>query len=115
LRGKIIYHLFMVRKRSRNAIPFDRPAAYQISVQGRIDPNWSDLLAGMKICLTTDEARPPVTILDGELSDQAALVGVLNTLYEMHLPILLVLCQSYVPEGDRSGLAKIPPPQTDLS
>jgi hypothetical protein len=82
---------------SREAIPFDRPATYRISVQGRIDPNWSDLLAGMDIRLTTDEARPLVTILDGELGDQAALVGVLNTLYEMHLPILSVLCQPDVP------------------
>ncbi len=31
-----------------------------------------------------------VTILEGELSDQAALAGVLNTLYELHLPLLSV-------------------------
>ena len=31
-----------------------------------------------------------VTILEGELADQAALAGVINTLYELHLPILLV-------------------------
>ena len=36
------------------------------------------------------EAGAPITTLEGELSDQAALVGVLNTLYEMHLPVLLV-------------------------
>jgi len=29
--------------------------------------------------------------LDGELSDQAALAGVLNALYELHLPILMVM------------------------
>ena len=79
----------------RNAIPFDRPATYQISVQGRIDPNWSDRLAGMTIHLTTEEACPPVTTLDGELSDQAALLGVLNSLYELHLPVLSVVCVSY--------------------
>ncbi len=32
----------------------------------------------------------PVTTLEGELSDQTALAGVLNTLYEQHLSILLV-------------------------
>jgi len=32
----------------------------------------------------------PATALQGELSDQAALAGVLNTLYELHLPLLLV-------------------------
>jgi hypothetical protein len=81
----------------RNAIPFDRPATYQISVQGMIDPNWSDRLAGMTIGLVREEVCPPVTTLKGELSDQAALAGVLNTLYELHLPILSVLCLSYQP------------------
>ena len=77
---------------SRNPIPFDRPATYQISVQGRIDPTWSDRLEGMTIRPATVEAIPPVTTMEGELSDQAALAGVLNTIYELHLPILLVKC-----------------------
>jgi hypothetical protein len=56
LREKIIYHLFMVSLPSRNKFPFDRPATYQISVQGRIDPTWSDRLEGMTICQATVEA-----------------------------------------------------------
>ena len=35
-------------------------------------------------------AEPPLTILVGELSDQATLAGVLNTLYELHVPLLTV-------------------------
>ena len=31
---------------------------------------------------------PVVTTLEGEVTDQAALAGILNTLYELHLPIL---------------------------
>ena len=84
-----------------NAIPFDRPAIYQISVQGRIEPDWSDRLAGMALRLTTQDGRPPVTTLDGELSDQAALLGVLNSLYELHLTILSVRCLSYPSLSDR--------------
>jgi hypothetical protein len=80
-----------------NAIFFDRPATYQISVQGMIDPDWSDRLSGMTMSLIREDACPPVTTLKGELSDQAALAGVLNTLYELHLPILSVLCLSYPP------------------
>lgn len=87
----------MTNRSLRNVIPFDRPATYQISVQGRIDPDWSDRLAGMAIRLTAEEASPPVTTLKGELGDQAALAGVLNTLYELHLPVLSVLCLSYPP------------------
>jgi hypothetical protein len=75
---------------SRNPIPFDRPAIYQINVLGRIDPTMSDLLAGMTISPYTVQADSPVTTLEGELRDQAALAGVLNTLYELHLPVLLV-------------------------
>jgi hypothetical protein len=90
LREKIIYYLFMVNKLSRKPIPFDSPATYQISVQGRIDPTWSDRLEGMTICQSTVEADSPVTALEGELSDQTALAGVLNTLYELHLTVLSV-------------------------
>jgi hypothetical protein len=39
------------------------------------------------------EAGPPVvTQLTGTLPDQSALHGVLNTLFELHLPILSTEC-----------------------
>ncbi len=75
----------------RNCVPFDCPASYQITVQGRIDPTWSDRLEGMSICLSMVEADTPCTSLEGELSDQAALAGVLNLLYELHLTVLSVV------------------------
>ena len=73
-----------------NPLPFDCSAIYQITVQGRIDPNWSDRLEGMTICLATAETGSSLTTLEGQLSDQAALAGVLNTLYELHLTVLSV-------------------------
>ena len=69
---------------------FDGPATYRIDVQGRIPPRWCERLEGMTITVYTPEAGPLVTTLLGELSDQAALAGVLNTLYELHLPVLSV-------------------------
>jgi hypothetical protein len=90
----------MVNLPLRNTIPFDHPATYLISVQGMIDLDWSDRLSGMTIGLVREEACPPVTTLKGELNDQAALAGVFNTLYELHLPILSVLCLSYPPGHD---------------
>lgn len=33
-----------------------------------------------------------MTELVGQLLDQAALLGILNTLYDLHLPILSVTC-----------------------
>jgi len=73
---------------SRNLIPFDQPATYQISVQGWIDPVLSDLLEGMTICQDTVDENSMITNLEGELSDQAALAGVFNTLYQMRLTVI---------------------------
>jgi hypothetical protein len=86
----LAYHHYVMSKLSRNPIPFDQPATYQISVQGRIGPSMSDLLGCMTISPSTMEADPPVTTLSGELRDQTALAGVLNTLYELHLTVLSV-------------------------
>jgi hypothetical protein len=90
LRGKVGYHLFMMTNITSNPILFDRPASYQICVQGRIDLTWSDRLEGMTITLSKSEVGAPLTTLEGELRDQAALAGVLNALYELHLPVISV-------------------------
>jgi hypothetical protein len=74
----------------RKPIPFDNPARYKIQIQGQIDPGSSELLGGMAIYQAAVDAGSPVTQLEGELSDQAALAGVLNTLYELHLTVLSV-------------------------
>jgi hypothetical protein len=41
--------------------------------------------------------EPVMTLLEGELLDQAALAGVLTTLYDLHLPVLSVECLSAGP------------------
>jgi hypothetical protein len=87
---KINYTLIIVSIPIRKQISFDLPATYQISVQGWIDSTWSDCLEGMTTSQSTVEAGPPVTTLEGELRDQAALAGVLNALYELHLTVLSV-------------------------
>ena len=59
-------------------------------VEGRLAENWSDRLGGMVITHETSIDGHPVSNLMGELSDQASLVGVLNTLYDLHYPVFLV-------------------------
>jgi hypothetical protein len=59
-------------------------------VLGRIDPTWSDQIGGMQIYPIIVDEDPPVTTIEGVLIDQAALAGVLNTLYELHLTVILV-------------------------
>ena len=69
---------------------FDGPATYQITVRGMISSGWSGRLEGMTINHLTLEDGTIFTILNGELTDQAALSGVLNTLYELQLPLVTV-------------------------
>jgi hypothetical protein len=73
---------------------FYNPATYQIRVKGKVKASWSERLEGMTISLAAPGNGPFVTTLEGELPDQAALAGVLNTLYELHLPVLRVECLS---------------------
>ena len=87
----LVYHETMLNQPSPNVITFDCPATYQITVQGKIDPTSVELMGGMTVCRTALEASHTVTTLEGELCDQAALAGVLNTLYELHLPVLSVM------------------------
>ena len=68
-----------------------KPARYRICVKGYLDPNWSGRLGGMTITTTEQVEDVPVTTLSGPLLDQAALLGVLNTLYDYyHAPLLSV-------------------------
>ncbi len=69
---------------------FHSPGAYRIRVKGVIDPEWSDWLCGMQIIGSLDETGATTSELIGEVPDQAALAGLLNTLYDMHLSLLLV-------------------------
>jgi hypothetical protein len=65
------------------------PATYAIRVRGTLDAGWSERLGGLRI--TADMERiEPVTELIGQLPDQAALMGVLTSLYDLGLPLLSV-------------------------
>ena len=68
----------------------DTPATYRIRVQGHIDPAWSDLLGGMSITTHSAVEKGQVTTLQGHLTDQAALSGVLKSLYDLLIPLLSV-------------------------
>jgi hypothetical protein len=68
------------------------PAIYRICIRGRLDARWSERIGGMQVTETRGSDGAPETILVGRLADQAALSGILNTLYEMHLPVLSADC-----------------------
>ena len=66
------------------------PATYRIEVEGVLEEIWADSVAGMCISTRKRADQSTVTALTGRLKDQAMLTGVLNGLYELHLPILSV-------------------------
>ncbi len=74
----------------KKGLRFEAPACFRIRVQGELDEDWIDCLGGMSVETIHTEDCLPVSVLSGRLFDQTALVGVLNTLYEMHLPLLSV-------------------------
>jgi hypothetical protein len=69
---------------------YDLPARYRIRVRGKIKPAWSDRLEGMAISLEAGPDGATETTLVGELRDQAAVMGVITTLYALRLELLSV-------------------------
>jgi len=65
------------------------PACYQIQVQGMLDESWADEFAS-DTGWVKEIGQGPVTILKGEVLDQAALIGLLTRLYGLGLPLLSV-------------------------
>ena len=69
---------------------FILPAIYSIEVEGLVDESWSERLAGMNIQTVKRINLPLVTILSGQLRDQAELLGVLNALYNLRLTLISI-------------------------
>lgn len=65
-------------------------AAYRITVQGFLDERWSDWLEDMRVVYTEVSGAVAKTVLEGELADQSALVGVLGVLQGLGLPVISV-------------------------
>jgi len=63
------------------------PARYRIRVQGQLGLEWSAWFAG----LAMSWQEPDQTVLVGQVLDQAALHGLLNTIRDLGLPLLEVL------------------------
>lgn len=63
------------------------PVTFVIQVRGVLDQSWSDRLGGMAVVDCGADDTPETTLI-GALPDQAALYGVLMTLYHNRLPLL---------------------------
>ena len=76
------------------------PAMYRIRVSGRMEQDWSDRLQGMSVTTVEAEGMATYSELSGVLPDQAALMGVLNCLYNWRIPLLSMECVMALPERD---------------
>jgi hypothetical protein len=82
----------MKHEETSSNVTMHNPAIYRIRIRGRLDARKSDQLSGMQITEVSGENGKMETILVGRLVDQAALSGVMNSLYELHLPVLSAEC-----------------------
>ena len=81
----------MSRTMDQKKFPFQRPGKYRIRVIGEFDKNWSDRLGSFSILPDRNhDKEDSVTELLGQVRDQAELSGILETLYDLHMTILLV-------------------------
>lgn len=76
---------------SRNKkLNFKKAAIYKIIVQGVLDESWSDRYRGMQITVERKKEQTAISTLVGEIRDQSALSGILNTLYEIQMTVISV-------------------------
>ena len=80
----------MPNKINKKRLTLESSVTYRIDVQGCLEETWSDRLAGMQITMNIPVYQDPVTTLIGQVKDQSELIGVLNGLYELRMPLLSV-------------------------
>ncbi len=67
------------------------PATYQITAKGKLAEGWADWFNGSIIRLEHSSGSNPHTIMTCNVKDQAHLLGILNRLNSLNLPLLQVV------------------------
>lgn len=81
-------------------LSLDRPVTYEIKVPGELSEVWRSWPEGITIRVEQGEQEQPTTILIVKI-DQAALQGLLRSLYSMGLPLISVKCTDYDADESR--------------
>ena len=63
---------------------------YRVCVAGTIPSSWANRLGCLEVVPQVGDRSSDRTLLMGDVRDQAELLGILNTLHELRLPLLLV-------------------------
>jgi hypothetical protein len=77
---------------------------YEITVKGTLDSRWSDWFSGMTLTVEARGDGRLRTRLSGRVSDQAALRGMLNKLWDLNLTLISVTCSEAQEESDDANL-----------
>ena len=74
-------------------------AVYSIQINGKLGESWSEYFGAQSVSVDVDEAGRSTTTLISEPVDQSALVGMINRLNGLGLPVISVGClQAPVPD-----------------
>jgi hypothetical protein len=65
-----------------------RPATYEIRVKGELDPEWTEWLGNFAIGYEDEGAS--ISVLTGNVVDQAALHGILKRIRDLNLVLVSV-------------------------
>jgi len=68
------------------------PAKYRIQIQGLLDNTWASQLGNLTFTNHLSSGQSLVTVLTGQVIDQAELMGILGQLYGLGFPLLSVEC-----------------------
>jgi len=86
----------------RKRVNMFEPAVFLIRIEGRLGEGWSEYFGAQAISVDVDEAGRCTTTLVSEPVDQAALVGMINRLNGLGLPVVSV---EFLPASAGQSLA----------
>jgi hypothetical protein len=92
-------------EQQRQRINMFDPAVYFIRVDGKLGESWSEFFGVQSMSVEVDEAGLSSTTLISKPVDQAALIGIINHLNGLGLPLVSVEClpasvENYASEQD---------------
>jgi len=97
--GTIRYPAVLKPQHEGRTIMTEKPAAYQIQVQGKLGPRWLHWFDDLAVTAAPADDGATVTTLSGVMVDQAPLRGILNKLWDLNLPLLSVTRAHPPPPG----------------
>ena len=71
-------------------------AVYRITVNGKLTKNWSERFSGVAVSLKHNSIGNPYTTLRCQIKDQSELLGILNWLCNLQLPLMQVTLEQVI-------------------